>query len=162
MARRTKRWLACLVVRSVAAASSPHHVLPCPALPCRDVVEVGQFVDERQLRAAVAHRGSRASSRAASRVNSGVDLALLHEQEQQQLEEEQAEEAAEEESRQQPQQNGTAAHQAAAKPVAAAAAPAGRRTSGGGGSARKQPVEYMVRAATLPWGCGRSLLLPAV
>jgi hypothetical protein len=113
-------------------------------------VEVGQFVDERQLRAAVVHRVSRASSRAASRVNSGVDLALLHEQEQQQLEDEQVEEAAEEEdARQQPQQNGTAAHQTA-EPAAAAPAPAGRRTSGG--SARKQPkqpIEYMVPDANL-------------
>ena len=136
----------------------PLTCLPRPASPCRDVVEVGQFVDERQLRAAVAQRGSRASSRAASRMGSGVDLALLHEQEQQQLAEEQAEEAAEEDSRQQPQQphqNGTAAQQAA-EPVAAAAAPAGRRASGGGGSARKQPIEYMVSAAML----GPRLLWP--
>lgn len=53
---------------------------PPPPHPPRDVVEVNQFLDERQLRAAAAHRSSRASSRAGSRAASGIDLAQLQEQ----------------------------------------------------------------------------------
>lgn len=88
-----------------------------------DVVEVNHFVDERQLRAAVvAHRGSMASSRAASRAGSGVDLAQLQDLPAQQ--EPLVQKAG-------VQQNGTLQEaDASAFVTAAAAATAGRRAGG--------------------------------
>lgn len=159
MARASLTWHCHL--QSVAVACSPPTPCRHSSSPlCRDVVEVNQFVDERQLRAATRFQHeSRTGSRAGSRTASGIDLAALQQQGEEGSEEaQQAMETEQAVAAGQPAaellQNGALLQQQAtsadATAFVAAAAPqpargrgrGGRGGGRGGGRAKRAAVEY--------------------
>lgn len=117
-------------------------------------MQVNHFLDERQLRAAAAHRGSRASSRATSRVASGADLTQLQEESEGGFQVE-AEHPAQGDSA------ALASGSGGQNGLAAGPAPQGRRSSGG---RRKQAAasyqEVRLRAGSC-YNLVRYLLIPS-